>query len=416
MKIKIFFLMIALSALAVPAQKSAGFRSIEGGFEVDLPAKTDGSNQSGGLILTWRTADAEFDIGFRLRRLALRPGAEFSLDEFLRESFGRIAIPANIVSRTEIEVGGFPSVEYRLRTETSIILIRLIDASTRVFQVKAEIPVSRSGREQSVSAVMDSFRILTEGEIESERSRRIAAAMPKALPQSPVVPKPTTDAVDLDLKGRVKSVRTVYNTLDVRGAEVSQVRVDDVEFDESGAMLKKFEYLFANEVSSILVFGYIDGKRVARRGRVESETAISGIVVGKRIQAKFDPRYDEHYTYKYLGGKLVERSKFVGVTLLVARERYTYGKNRRQVEYFDGGSLPYSRVVFELDNDGLEQKVTVFERIGKTLKANNTQTIKYDSIDEQGNWTKRTFYKSYTFDGVERLVPDSAWIREITYY
>jgi hypothetical protein len=264
--------------------------------------------------------------------------------------------------------------------------------------------------------VFDSFRLLSEEFIKTETAKKIAAATPPSLPQSPAVAKAKTDLEDRNLKGRIKSVLNEAANFGVKDSLKQKKPTLLEEFDEKGNLLKAVEYDSYGEVSKIKVYGYVAGKRVSRIGSVESESSPGGIALNFPASGKADNRFDEHYVYKYLGGNLVEELTYLNDTMLISRTRYAYLKNKKETSYFDGGAKAFRRVSAELDEKGNEVKLTIFEPEGRKYNALDPYEIKYDSFDAQGNWTQRTVSKFYGLQGQGKYFAEAVEYRTIIYY
>lgn len=90
----------------------------------------------------------------------------------------------------------------------------------------------------------------------------------------------------------------------------------------------------------------------------------------------------------------------------------------RTIEYFDGGTRPYSRVIEEVDSQGLVVKVTPYGSFERgRLSREEPFEIEYDKIDDVGNWTQRTFYRFYGgLDGRGTRFAEYVEYRTISYY
>ena len=94
-------------------------------------------------------------------------------------------------------------------------------------------------------------------------SQKIKEATPKPLPQSPVAKRQTSDAQDIHLKGKVKSV--IGERLGVSGVEkpIGRRMASIADFNEQGDYLRKIEFEYRGRPYDIKVHGYIDGARVS---------------------------------------------------------------------------------------------------------------------------------------------------------
>ena len=413
----LLLLLLALGVNSSKAQTDDNFTTLTGGFSIGLPTATDGVSGAGsGIRFVWRRAEAEYEIGFHERQgfsSAVRNGV-LSVDEVVRRYFNRFST-GKLIYRKEISSAGKPGFEYKYETATANFLLRIFQAGDRVYSLQAEMPQKNPAPEEIVVRVFDSFRLLSEEFIKTETAKRIAAATPPALPQSPAVAKAKSDVEDRNLKGKVKSVLTETANFAANDSPLPKKPSLAEEFDERGNLVKSTEFDSYGEVSRIRVFGYVAGKRAARTGSLARESSPGGIVLNFP-PGKVDDRFDESYVYKYLGGNLVEESTSLNNGFLISRTRYVYLKNKKETFYYDGGTKPFRRVVETLDENLNPVKLSIFEPEGGKYKALDPYEVRYDALDAQGNWTQRTISRFYGFGGEGSFSPVSVEYRTIIYY
>lgn len=257
-----------------------------------------------------------------------------------------------------------------------------------------------------------------QAKLTAEYAKRIKEATPKALPQTPVVPKLSSDAADENLKGKVKSVIEEHE--DLSGTWKVQGRKFEtfMDFDEKGNYLKRVYFDSEARPYNVAVYGYIDSKRVSKYEDILYGDELYVISADSenidKNKPKPDNRYTYSYEYKHTDGKLAEMQMVLNTG--VKGMRYNYNRSNIRME-----KLAYS-------NDKLNQKyITVFDSKGYEIewhviavinlpKPDTKYIIKNVSFDKQGNWTKRIYSEVAIANGKEVAKPDWAEYRTITYY
>jgi hypothetical protein len=83
--------------------------------------------------------------------------------------------------------------------------------------------------------------------------------------------------------------------------------------------------------------------------------------------------------------------------------------------YSENGKLN-QKYLSTLDDKGNEIERTNFDVLGLERDGDTKYSIKYDSFDEQGNWTKKTTSKLVTENGKRVYKLWNIYYRTITYY
>ncbi|HMS43308.1 MAG TPA: hypothetical protein PKE69_23970 [Pyrinomonadaceae bacterium] len=170
---------------------------------------------------------------------------------------------------------------------------------------------------------------------------------------------------------------------------------------------------------AVTVYGYIDGFRAAKRQTIGDtkttislETSQTETVVKKNTP---DPRYDYKYEYKFTDGKLAEMQMIYNTGEEGMRYVYNYSGNRMEkLAYTDKGELN-QKYLTVFDAKGYEIEWTDFILYEKPV-GKEKHIIKNETLDKQGNWTKRTYFKVEIKKGKEVLKPARIEYRTITYY
>lgn len=254
-----------------------------------------------------------------------------------------------------------------------------------------------------------------------QRIKRIAAGTPMALPQQPVMKRPTTDAQDTGIKGSVKRVIEEEEFFDddgkTQGRKFRAIR----DYDSAGYLVRSIPFDSKGEPYEVTVYGYIDGMRVTRSKDVPGAEILTG-AMSAGDQALFeatrkpDTRFDSEYRYKYENGQLIEKHMFYRDGS--AGMRYTY---RRTGNEFEELAYGYDRklnqkYVSKLDERGNEAELLDVAVINQQWRGDRKYKFKYESFDNHGNWTKRVKSRVLTEDGKEVHKPWYATYRTITYH
>ena len=320
------------------AQTENTFTSLTGGFSINLPNQirgTGGNGTAGGIYFKWQQPEAEHEIGFyEVEGLPFaKIDGAFSFDQMVKRYFNKFSAKGEKIYEKEISLQENEGREYKYKTASSVFILRLYKVGDRIYKVLAEIPANKQTGEEKVLRVFDSFRILDEEKVKAAMAKKLADATPEELPQTPVVVKPKSDVQDENLKGNVKSVLTEMAFYAVNDSLRKKQPRLLVEFGRAGNLLKSVEFDSFGNAFIIKVFGYVAGKRVSRSRAVSYEYSFSGIEMDFPASAKPDNRFDESYTYKYLGDNLVEERIFFNNGVLQRRSAIQYLKNKKEVSY-----------------------------------------------------------------------------------
>lgn len=251
-------------------------------------------------------------------------------------------------------------------------------------------------------------------------AKKIEAATPKPLPQSPLSKKETTDAQDDNLKGKIKTL--VGERIGLMGVEkpIGKRMSRLADFDEKGNYLREVYFEYRGIPYTVTAYGYIDGARASISNDIDDDYAGSvRLATGKEkkeIKTKPDPRYKYKYEYKYSDGKLVEMQMIRNTGEKGMRYEYKFKGNQREyLAYMDDGELN-QKYLYTFDDKGNDIEQIAFNvRQAKHIIESKIR-YEYESFDNQGNWTKRTVSISETENGKEVYTPLAYEYRTLTYY
>ncbi len=157
-------LLITILLFAVQScAQSKEFVSPEGRFSIDLGSKpTDDTNSAeakiGGKKLWWRTQQASFSVSYVDNPNAKRDLAERAVSASADGYIGSIPKSAEVVSRRNIELNGYPGVEIRSReSDGYTVVTRYYMVETRLYCIMALWTAGRG--DSDVIRRLDSFKV-----------------------------------------------------------------------------------------------------------------------------------------------------------------------------------------------------------------------------------------------------------------
>jgi hypothetical protein len=404
-------------------KKQAEFISVEGEFTIALPEQTIGSRSvppiegktKGGKQFFWETPQGYFTAGFvelysaENGKSVIQSTSADLIEQVLSDG-------GKLISKKEILFKGNSGLELIMRLKNAVIVIgRHYVVSKRIYTITSGWREGEDGAQQI--KVLDSFKLI---DGKNALYKKIDENTPQALPQSPVSNKLKSDAQDNNLKGKVKKVIEEREELAEDGS-VKIKRVSLIEdYDEKGNWLRRVYFDSQGNPYSIAVYGYIEGMRVSNSKYIEYDYDPPAPRAPPKPAGEApkpsDPRYQGGYEYKYVGGKLAEMQMFGSNGK--KGMRYVYNRSGNQLEesvYTSDGKLN-QKFLSILDNDGNVIEKTYFDLLEPKIYGDKKYSVKYDSFDKNGNWTKKTTLLVTIENGKEVLKPSFVNYRTITYY
>lgn len=285
----------------------------------------------------------------------------------------------------------------------------------RVYSLLIVFDSKIAGTETLVGQVFDSFKLISQADVDDIVRQQIVAATPPLLPQSPVVSRITSDVQDEGLKGKIKQI--VKETEDLSGTFTAQGRhmsaIED--YNETGNRVKRVGYN-GGKVFQITVYGYIDGKRVSKSNLIHDENGPPGIKAisstTERAKITPDPRYEFSHTYKYLNNKLSEEKLIFNDGLPWLRYVYSFkGNEKTELIYSENGKLN-QKYISVIDENGNEIEKTDYD-VAAGVYGDRKYSYAYE-FDPHGNWVKKTTFK--VIAGSDKPIPCYITYRKIIYY
>ena len=402
------------------------FVSTEGAFSIAMPLSisgysehtpaTTGGTATGGSF-SWRLREGVFVVSyFHYLTPEVTTEKDFT-DSFagFKDSF-ITRLKATIVTERDLNLGKMRGHEFKFRLPSGQIQIaRMFVLGKEAYNMMAIINSNAPDAEPLVEKAFDSFALIDRADINSDIQKRLEQATPAALPQTPVAARETSDAVDRNLRGPVKTVRE--ETSDVTGTTTEDRRLRSVtDYNESGNFVKEIDYDSDERPWMVNVYGYIDGSRVLRSGYISYENDPPPVAASPRSAAPKprDTRYDLKYLYTYKNGKLVEIQLIRNDGTPSTKTIYKYNGSEVETTVFSEDGKLNQKYVYKLDEKG--NHVEEFDADVLNFYGDRKTSISYDEFDDHGNWTKATKTLVTIKDGKE--IRKSTWItyRTITYY
>ena len=273
-----------------------------------------------------------------------------------------------------------------------------------------------------LSTRLDTFRYLPREEFAPAMIRE---AMPAALPQTTPSGFLPTDALEMGLKGRVKSIIEDIETVTPKKRE----RNAEFYFSSNGFITRHSTYSggLADVINN---YGWVDGRRSvnvgpikyfgepftfsaskmtvgfgAREGYNYLGRDLTGRIVDRRYTSRFEEKYDDSW-------RLVERKNISSQGDVNFVEKHIYDGLTRTVRVEDnsGGFLSSKKEILDASGNIVEEQT-----LDNRGKANSIIRFKYQ-FDANGNWVLKTVTVQWRGAGPKGFRPHSAYYRTITYH
>lgn len=383
---------------AAATKADENFISVESGFSIDLPKypssyesiKPDPGISKGGSLFKWRGSGVLFDIRYSEMVGALRDPAKY-LDMFGDGYVNGVTKDGGTLKfRRALTIEGSPAVEIRALYQGTTLLVRAIVAGDRWYVLTTGWPEIQDGSSQI--KVADSFKLVDRKAV---IAKWLEKATPAPLPQSPAPNRPTSDARQEGLKGKVKAVIESDEYLDDSEGPGGVKTQSEDEYDQTGTLVKRVLY-YGGVPDQVSVYGYIDGKRVVKEGPMRSDDLhVPGTVLGIAPDAKTGPkkpgddRYSSSFEYKFdTQGRLIEETVRDNRGELSRKTVYMYDGNKVSETTTDkDGKVTWK--IQKVYNDKGDPAETIYLSTSDAYPEDETHSYTYLAFDAQGNWTKR---------------------------
>jgi YD repeat-containing protein len=405
------------------------FSSNEGRFTISLPPDVDGFaaltpknlgfNGSGGNF-QWQAREAIVVVQYIHYKEKPPQSAQDYVNFFAGLIDGTLrSLQSKPLAEKRIKYGDYEAIKFEFQLPNGVKATqRTIIADKMLYNLIAFLSPNASDAEPLVNKVFDTFALIKQTDVDAELRRKVEAATPKPLPQTPVAAKLKSDAEDENLKGKVKMI--VTENEDLSGTWSTQGRhIESIEhFNENGNLVKS-EMYYNGLPSDIAVFGYLNGARVSDTNSIERESSTPGIVIAAapagKSQTKRDLRYTYKYAYKYdAQGRLAEIRMIHNDGELWQRRVYSYkGNQKTELVYDEKGDLN-QKYVSILDSNGNEIEEINYDIGSEKYYGDRKYSYVYE-FDAQGNWIKKTTSKLTMVNGKTTSAPHYVTYRTINY-
>lgn len=244
-------LLFTVTIFANGQQKASGeFVSPIGQFGVMLPPTSlnyfnDLSFKIGddtliACVFNWRLDSDEAVIIYAVGRVDLETKADFYL-ETLRDKYAA----GSIISQKKTSFAGHPGLVSVVDSNTrsrgvSRAMVWTYLLKNRVYLMS--LTLDDKSRIEEHLKLMSTFRLLSPKDMEPRLTALVDELTPEPLPQTPAQSRPTTDAQDAALKGRVKSVITESEAYVDGSLFGAREMFSDESYDDHGNLVKTVDY------------------------------------------------------------------------------------------------------------------------------------------------------------------------------
>jgi len=410
---------------------SGTFVSLDAKFSIALPQNHNGFREltmdtplgrAPGFAFNWIMKEGAFTAGYLDAPQAWNDeqssGDLFALirDELTHWAGSK---KGKLTSERKVPFGS-PAVEFRVEFPNGLLFQRFYFVSRRRYQTVLFLKSEQRPDESVAVKVLDTFKVLSDVDVNAALKAKVAEAEPAPLPQEPVATRIGSDAADSGLRGKVKSVfeeaQDLSNTWSVQGRKPESVQY----YSQQGNLTREESYDYKGNLSQITVHGYIDGARVSNSGSIRYEYNPPPMMINSPpgvVRPKSDPRYSTKVTFEYDNERrLIGRSWFRSNGELTTKAVYKYSGNpptqRETRNYSADGSLNRHELSTH-DPKGNEVEKTDFNAKDGSVRTKYSYAYEFDA---QGNWIKRTTSKWVTKDGKSYFEPSYVDYRTVTYY
>lgn len=410
---------------------SPPFVSTEGRFSIGLKQQIDGYSpitpkqlgiEANGSQLTWKLDEGEIRVLFLEFGKGTMTGSEKELQTLTKNGKENIFFTyptAKVRDESYFHLNVlFPASKITFDLSDNMVIVqRIYLVQNRMYKMLAIF--QKPENEKFISEVFDSFKIISQEDINADIRRKFDSIKPSPLPQEPVVKKLKSDAEDEGLKGKVKQI--VLESEDLSGTWSVQGRklASETNFNKNGNRVDSIFYSSKLVPSGATVWGYIDGKRVFKTETIRDETGPPPMAMPKaKIDEnlpKPDPRYQYSYEYKYVDGRLSEMQLISNIGRIVSRTVYNYSKNQVERLVFTPEGNLNQKYLVTLDEKGNGIEEINFGLANFKYYGDRKYRYSYE-FDKQGNWIKKTTTMEVLENGVTLFKPYSVYYRTITYW
>jgi YD repeat-containing protein len=373
-----------------------------------------------GTSSTWRDFDGPFlEIqNFQVYgdAMKLSPADKKAVLELFKNDYIQSLQKAGIkTSEAPYNFNGFNGVELRSIGPGGAMVARLFFAYSRLYSVS--VLKHGADRFDSQLELLQKFRILEKNEYVN---KLIEENMPKPLPQEPAATRPSNDAQQDGLKGKVKEA-----IKDEQSGTGTRERSDESYYDMNGNRVKEIDFINGYP-TGVTLWGWIDGMRVTNDNFIEyginegpnEKDVIMALGATDAEDTTTSPktrdeRFSQRYDYKYdSSGKLIEELISQNTGDVWTRTVYKYTSGQVETIIYDEKGKLSTRSVDSLDQLGNIVEHKSYDNKGKI---DGTEIYKYE-FDSLQNWVAMRTFEKKTVKGKSILKLTRTEFRTIKYY
>ena len=398
-----------------------------------------GNDKLTACAYNWDLDADEVVIVYAIGKADLEAKADLYLER-LRDNFA----PGSVISQKKTAFAGHPGLvsvvdsNNRLRGVTRAMVWTYI-LKNRVYLMS--LTLDDKARMEDHLKVMATFRLLTPKDMEPRLTELVEELTPEALSQASAQSRPTTDAQDAALKGRIKTVITQSESY-LDGSLCGVRELFSVEnYDEHGNLFKTVDYRDSLP-RRVRLYGSYKGERAFREIRkvwrwvnyrdkndsrdreVITEPKIftikykydpAGQLVEKRVHRE-DGKEVQLETYNLKAKTLTRQYDFEWVSV---RREWSIGRNQKVVSTLDASGNSIEDAYKVLAKTSYEPTYQSFYP-GNFISSDRwyqhylTDKVRHEyTFDDHGNWIER---KTVALTNDKQTVPAEVTYRKIIYY
>lgn len=400
------------------------FASLECKFSIKLPERVNITRPDTCETFQWHMKEGFYGVGYKDSEQSIEDSnaAENELLNAAKDALKNLAkyTIENPDGEFKTKTKSFSfeahrGIEIRIEMPNGLSIARAFAIKNRVYTLAVSVVGEQMKDKDDAIKVLDSFKFLSQKNIDEIVAKKLEAATPKPFPQEPVAKRAKSDAEDEGLKGKVKLVveqRYTYNKKQEKILNGSS----EIYYNEQGNRIKEIVYRYDGFPAYITAYGYIDGNRVSTTAYIYYATNVGGALPppltpptnppDKRYQTKYEYKYDE-------SGKLVEELTYYNNGSLATREEYK--RNGNQIEttsYFIGfnNELKTSRGTYVIDEQG-----NIIEGSLGLTPGTFKRVYTYE-FDEKRNWTRKIESYVQELNGTKTSELKYEKVHKIIYY
>lgn len=433
----VFLAALLLTAVSAAAQNNQPeeFVSILGRFGISMPAphvdyrpfaefKTSNGQKFSSSSYRWTLDSDQVVVSFGVGSVELEdPAQSANFLTMFRDDYAIKGVQGSVIGEKKTTLGGHPGLVFVVDSAAGRVMAWIYVVRNRFYLIS--LSLTEPTKTEEHVKIVSTFRFLTRDQIEPRYKQLTAELTPDPLPETPPLKRPTSDAQDIGLKGKVKTVVTEGEKYEgaVLFNDPSKLSVDT--YNENGNLTRR-ELYSGDLPRAVRLYGYLKGDRVYKEVRKFPDLVMANPDPQKKnIVAKAKPPEQKLFTikYKYNADQLME----IHVNSEDGKEyeKYLFKPKEKKVEYtYDPGSalfgapLSFSKetLISLLDDKGNVVEDTLMTPTGNVDYDNRYKASKFKhsyEFDERGNWIKQT---TVAVISGKREVPNRVTYRKITYY